>query len=194
MTLSPSSSTNFSRTRPLTCRRQRLWKLQPRTVRTSRFWEAGRVHPCSGRPRRPPPGGPSRPVLPEGLSQLPQRHWSRPQGSLWDSPNSGTPVGRLTPAFPNALGIRSQGTLSAAIHLNGPGPCGRVCLCSLPRQGNGNSGVPPARPPPQWPRGSPPAAGPASGRQGAAGGPGAGRRAPSGGWRRLPGLKAGLGQ
>lgn len=41
MTLSPSSSTNFSRTLPLTCRHQRLWKLQPRTTRMSRFWGGG---------------------------------------------------------------------------------------------------------------------------------------------------------
>lgn len=53
MTRSPSSSTNFSRTLPLTCRRQRLWKLQPRTTRMSRFC-GGRACPCSGRPSLPP--------------------------------------------------------------------------------------------------------------------------------------------
>lgn len=191
MTLSPSSSTNFSRTLPFTCCPQRLWKLQPRTTRMSRFWEVG--------------GDIFAQVNPRGLHLMVPPGWSclgepratniRPRGSLGDSCNSEEPLwGRPIPVSPNAMGIRSHGTLSAGIDLDDPGPHGRVCFPCPQHQGNEDSEVPPVRPLPQWPRGSPPLAEPVSGRQAAAGGPGAGRQAPSGVWKRPPGPKAGLGQ
>ena len=96
MTLSPSSSTNFSRTLPSTCRRQRPWKLQPLTTRMSRFWGGRGAPPLRLTPQTPHPllraQDPSRLVLPGGpvtlwkaLSQLPRSQYPAP-GVSWKYP------------------------------------------------------------------------------------------------------------
>ena len=129
MTLSPSSSTNFSRTLPLTCRRQRLWKLQPRTTRISRFWNGGGtplLRPAShASAHRTGPGSP----LLRTLSQLLQSHqYPALGGGLLEVPlTQGDRVGKPAPDSPNASGIRSQQTLSAGICLDELGPRGRIC-------------------------------------------------------------------
>ena len=56
------------------------------------------------------------------LSQLPQGL----RGLLQIFLTQRDPMRRLTPVCPPVMGITSQGTLSAGIHLDDPGPHGRV--------------------------------------------------------------------
>lgn len=208
MTLWPSSSTNFSRTLPLTCRRQRLWKLQPHATRISRFWS--RVGTPSLRPTPHTPthclglragGYPSRlartwvahgaversvPAFPE----LPILGF----GDLLEIPlTQRDPVGRPASNSPSAMGGHRNSQRASTLMSRTPWK-GLPPPLAGPSARRMGTWVPPARLLPRCPRGSPPAAGPVSGRQAAAGGPEAGRQAPSDVWRRLPGPEAGLGQ